>query len=98
MRVFAKQIYYVTMIFALLNLLVFGGTVVDLLESWVGGLAYILWVIAVPLMSPALIVLPWFEAWESGGAVNDNVFMIWVIWVACILLSAVTQKWAPDSN
>jgi hypothetical protein len=93
-----KLIIATTLISGVLNALIFVGAVIELLDQWVGGVSYFLWIFVAPIMSPAMIGLPWFDAWVSGSSVNDNIFMIWLSLIVCIVLRAITWKWAPDNE
>ena len=96
MQAIAKLIFVATIISGLLNGIIFVGTVIELLDQYVGFLSYFLWILVAPIMSPAMIGLPWFDAWVTGGAVNDNIFIIWASFIVCIVLRAITWKWASD--
>jgi hypothetical protein len=60
------------------------GTVIDLLESYVGALSKVLWIFAAPLLSPTIIILPWFEAWVLDTEVHQVTFWIWAVFVCSI--------------
>ena len=73
------QVFFFT--FSVLVALIFIGTVIELLKHWVGFLAYFLWLLAAPLLSPAMFILPWFDAWVTGSEVNQRLFWIWAVWM-----------------
>ena len=98
MHAIGKFIFAATYILGLLNVIIFVGAVVELLKGSVGFLAYILWVIVAPIMSPAILALPWFDAWVSDRPVNDIVFVLWLSFVICVVLRIVTWKYAPDKE
>ncbi|THI88852.1 MAG: hypothetical protein CAF41_005615 [Nitrospira sp. CG24A] len=54
---------------------------IALLKGFVGSLAYGLWIFVVPVLAPVALLLPWFDAWVFGTAVNPMVFWIWVAWL-----------------
>lgn len=91
-----KLIFAVMLISGLLNGIVFIGTVVALLKQFVGPLAYVAWVLAAPVLSPAALGLPWFVSWVDGEPVNERVVWIWLSFYVCLALRALFWKWAPD--
>lgn len=97
MQAIGKLIFIATIITGLLNGIIFLGTVIELLDIWIGSLAYVLWFFVAPIFSPAMIVLPWFDAWVNGGQVNENILIIWISFYVCLLLRFITWKWAPDN-
>ena len=96
MYAIGKLLLAATIISVLLNGLIFLGTVIALLKQWVGPLAYILWVVAAPLLSPAALGLPWFVSWVDGESVSERVVWIWLSFYVCMGLRALSWKWAPD--
>lgn len=75
--------------FFLLNLavgIIFVADVVTLLKGPIGFIANVAWIIVAPLMSPAVLGLPWFDAWVCNCPVNDRIFWIWGTWVTSVLL------------
>ena len=55
---------------------------IALLKGFVGSLAYVLWIFVVPVLAPVALLLPWFDAWVFGTAVETlMVFWIWVAWL-----------------
>lgn len=72
-------------ILTLLTGIIYLGAVVDLLRGYVGFLAYVLWIFVAPVLSPALLGLPWFDAWVSDSAVNERVFWIWAAWMVFLI-------------
>jgi hypothetical protein len=92
-----KLIMTATLISALLNLVIFVGTVVELLYNWVGSFGYILWIVAAPIMSPAMAVLPWFVAGVDGDPVSNGVLTIWLSFYVCLLLNFIFNKQVLDS-
>jgi len=85
MKAIAFLVAAATMILTLLNAIIFVGTTIDLLQQYVGILAYILWLFALPILSPTVIALPWFEAWVSGSQVSPTIFWIWLLWLICMV-------------
>lgn len=96
MHAIAKAVLVATILAGILNSFIFLGSVVALLKGYVGPLAYVLWMFAAPLLSPAAIGLPWFVAWVYGTEVNDRVFWIWASFFILMGLRALLWKWAPD--
>src|SRR5438876_628460 len=96
MKAISKLIFAATLISGILNGIVFLGCVVVLLKHYVGVLAYLLWIPAAPIFSPAFIVLPWFSAWVDGTDVNERIFWLWASFYICVALRLIFWKWAPD--
>lgn len=71
-------------------------TLVQLLSKWVGPLAYVLWIVAAPVCSPAILFFPWFEAWVTGEGINQTVFLLWVTWISAqglaLLISLIQAR------
>ena len=95
MQLLAKLVTILFYISTALNSLVYLGTVVALLKQYVSFLAYILWILVVPLLSPAFIALPWFSAWVDNTAVNTNLILLWASWYILLGIRLVLSKWAP---
>jgi len=70
-----------------LNAIILLGTVIDMLKEWIGVAAYLVGIFVAVILSPVIIVLPWFESWVSGEPVNANGLMLWGAMVACIVLN-----------
>lgn len=96
MNVIGKLIMVATLFSGLLNSLLFLGAVVALLKQHVGVLAYMLGVPVAILLSPGVLILPWFAAWVDGSSVKVLDFWIWASFFICLVLRAVFWKWAPD--
>lgn len=96
MKIFGKALFVLTVILGLLNAIIFIGSVVKLLEHWVGFAAYFLWTFAAPLLSPAIIALPWFDAWVASEPINERLLAIWGAFIVCLILRVIFWKWAPD--
>ena len=93
MKLFTKTLEIVTIIFLLLNSLIYIATVIELLEQWTGALSYFLWIIVAPVLSPAMLVLPWFDAWVNEENVNSAFLIIWIVFIICVVLRLITAKW-----
>ena len=75
--------------------LMFAGTVVQFLHNYVGFFAYILWIFAVPLLIPAIIVFPWFDAWVMRDSVDPIILYLWiasVLWYIGFLFGGSRSK------
>lgn len=86
-------------LFYLLSLVIgtiYVGTVIQLLQKYVGFIAYGLWIIAAPILSPAALLLPWFEAWATGHSVNNRILWLWGIWIAYALIVSVYIYFIED--
>lgn len=96
MKALGKILLFLMMASGLLNSIMFLGTVIDLLESYIGIGAYLAaWFVA-PILSPAFLFFPWFDAWVTGDAVNSAVLYIWISFWVCLILRVIMMKWAPD--
>lgn len=62
---------------------------VELLKVFIGPLAYVLWIFIAPILAPAGLLLPWFDAWVFGEAVNPIVFWLWVAWLIPLAILAI---------
>lgn len=65
------------------------GMLIDLLHRYVGDLGYLLWIAAAPLLSPALLALPWFSAWVYDTAVSDEIILLWGLWIGALCTFAL---------
>lgn len=98
MYIFGKFIFGMVIILGVLNSLILLGGVVELLQQYIGYLSYFISILVVTFFSPALIVLPWFDAWVSNSPVNDNVLFLWSAFIVCLILRVILWKWAPDKE
>lgn len=94
MQLLAKLVAILFYISTVLNVLVFFGTVVELLKHYVGFFAYILGIFAAPLFSPAILALPWFSAWVDSSDVNTNLSILWASWFVLLILRVTFSKFA----
>lgn len=62
---------------------------IELLKVFVGSLAYVLWNFVAPVFAPAGLLLPWFDAWVFGEALNPIVFWLWVAWLVPLAIIAI---------
>lgn len=98
MKLFGTILQVITIILVLLNGIIFLGGVIDLLQQYLGFFAYFLCWFVAPILSPAILFLPWFDAWVVGGSVNDGVLLLWGVGIVCIILRLITWKWAPEND
>lgn len=64
---------------------IYVGTVIQLLQKFVGFFAYGLWILAAPILSPSVLFLPWFDAWVTGHSVNNRILWLWGVWISYVL-------------
>ena len=62
---------------------------VELLKMFVGPLAYVGWILVAPILAPAGLFLPWFDAWVFGGGVDPIVFWLWIAWLVPLVILAI---------
>ena len=79
-----KVLQVVFFLLTIVNGLFYFATVIALLQKYVGDIAYVLWILVAPFLSPAIFGLPWFNAWVTGAAVNVGLFLVWALWIASI--------------
>ena len=70
-------------------------TIVDLLHPYVGDVAYVLWIVVAPFLSPAMLGLPWFDAWVNHSPVNHELLWLWVPWIGAMCALALFGSGAP---
>ena len=93
----SKFLAFLTIAVGGFNTLLFIGTVIALLKSWIGGFAYVAWVFLLPLFSPAFLFFPWFDAWvENNNNPNDVILFSWGAFLACMALNFAFLKIYPD--
>ena len=79
-----KVLQVVFFLLTIVNGLFYFATIITLLQQYVGDIAYVLWIVVAPFLSPAIFGLPWFNAWVGGTAVNVGLFLVWALWIAAI--------------
>jgi len=89
MKFVERASFYIFFVLAALNALVFVGTVIELFTGWVGVLGYVVGVIVSPVLSPAIIALPWFDAWVVDGPVNQNILYLWRGFMVAVLFRLI---------
>jgi hypothetical protein len=62
---------------------------IELLEIFIGPLAYVIWIFVVPIFAPAGLFLPWFDAWVFGKDVNPIVLWLWVAWLVHLAILGI---------
>ena len=82
-------------VLTVLNTIVYIGSVIAMLKAWIGCFAYLAWVVVAPLCVPAIIILPWFDAWTADGHVSERVFWAWVLWLA-VMAVGIPLEWIAD--
>ena len=75
-----KIIQIAFIVLTAVNGLLYFGTLIDLLHRYVGDLGYLLWIAAAPLLSPAMLALPWFSAWVHDTAVSNEIILLGGLW------------------
>ncbi|MDD5328045.1 MAG: hypothetical protein PHY02_09590 [Phycisphaerae bacterium] len=71
------------------------GDDIELFKKFIGVLAYPVGFLLSPIFAPALLFLPWYDAWVNGGAVNRNVLFIWAVFyinLAILLIVAFSKR------
>lgn len=89
----------IPILFYLLSIVIgitYVGTVIELLQKFIGFLAYGLWIIAAPILSPTLLFLPWFDAWVTGHSINTRTLWLWGIWMTYALIVIVYFYFVED--
>lgn len=93
------QVFFITL--SALVGLIFISMVRELVGHWVGHfLALFLWLLAVPVLSPAVFILPWFGAWVTGSEVNQHssIFWIWAVWMGSTVVAVVMSGYFAFKN
>jgi hypothetical protein len=72
-------------IITVVNVILFFAAVAALLEERFGMIGYLVVPFAALVMSPGLVALPWFDAWARGDVISERIFLIWLIWMLCIV-------------
>jgi nucleoside permease NupC len=78
-------------IITVVNAILFFAAVATLLEERFGIVGYLLVPFAALVMSPGLLGLPWFDAWARGEAVSERIFLIWLVWMLCIVTAVALR-------
>jgi hypothetical protein len=84
-----KIVHVVLFVLTIVNGLLYLGTVIDLLQPYAGELAYVLWIPVAPFISPAMLGLPWFNAWVNDTAVSSGILLMWILWIAALCATAL---------
>ena len=61
------------------------------LTTHLGAWGYALTVVAAPVLSPAVLGLPWFHAWANDAEISRSVLLLWLLW--CGALVGVGATW-----
>jgi hypothetical protein len=79
MRKVAPILFY---LLTMLLGIIYVGDIIILLNKFTGFLGYILWIFVAPILVPAVLFLPWFDAWVTGNGINSRTMWLWGIWMS----------------
>jgi hypothetical protein len=85
---------YAFLLLTAVNAIAYIAAVAALLSDKMGTAGYVLTIVAAPLLSPAALGLPWFDAWARDAAVSSRLLLLWGVWIislAGLLLTSLDR-------
>lgn len=62
---------------------------IDALYPWCGPLAYVFWIVTIPLFPFAMFGYPWAYTYFSGESLSALMMGVWITWLVLVSLRAV---------